>query len=108
MAPMAGAASHAGNSPGFSFILKSSAMVLVLGGVTSLFGMRAPTWQHVDYLVRGEMACLAVQALVFAVSALVHVGPAFGNWLFAAVSLCMFALFAATFVARPRSAGAAP
>jgi hypothetical protein len=78
------------------------AMVLALGGLTSIHGMGAPTWQHVDYIVRGEMAYLGVQTLVFALSALTSVGPAFGNWLFAALSAVLFVLFAATFAARPR------
>jgi hypothetical protein len=78
------------------------AMVLALGGLTSFYGIRAPTWQHVDYIVRGEMAYLAVQTLVFALSALTSVGPAFGNWLFAALSAVLFVLFAATFASRPK------
>ena len=39
---------------------------------------------------------------VIAFSALTGVGPALGNWLFAAVSAVLFVLFAATFSARPR------
>lgn len=78
------------------------AMVLAFGGLTSIHGLGAPTWRHVDYVVRGEMAYLAVQTLVFALSALTKVGPAFANWLFAALSAVLFVLFAATFAARPR------
>jgi hypothetical protein len=78
------------------------ALMLAFGGLTSFYGIRAPTWAHVDYIVRGEMAYLAVQTLVFVLSAFAGVGPALGNWLFAAVSAVLFALFAATFAARPR------
>ena len=78
------------------------AMLLAFGGLTSFYGMRAPTWQHVDYIVRGEMAFLAVQTLVFVLSALSGVGPLLGNWIFAALSAVLFLLFAATFSTRPR------
>jgi hypothetical protein len=78
------------------------AMILAFGGLTSFFGLRSPTWQHVDYIVRGEMAYLSVQTLVFALSALVPVGPALANWIFAALSAVLFVLFAATFAARPK------
>jgi len=54
--------------------------------------------------VRGERAYLAVQTLVFALAAVGGIGPALGNWLFAAVSVVLFVLFAATFAARPRTA----
>jgi hypothetical protein len=49
-----------------------------------------------------EMAYLAVQTLVFVLSAFAGSGPAMGNWLFAAVSAVLFALFAATYAARPK------
>ena len=89
--------------PGVAPILRAfGAMMLGFGGLSSFYGMRAPTWAHVDYLVRGEMAYLALQTLVFVVSAFAGVGPALGNWLFAAVSASLFVLFAATFAARPR------
>jgi hypothetical protein len=78
------------------------AMFLGLGGLTSFNASRAPTWAHVDYIVRGEMAYLAVQTLVFVLSAVAGIGPAMGNWLFAAVSAVLFALFAATYAARPK------
>jgi len=78
------------------------AMFLGLGGLTSFYASRAPTWAHVDYIVRGEMAYLAVQTLVFVLSAFSGIGPALGNWLFAAVSAVLFALFAATYAARPK------
>src|SRR5512137_815220 len=80
------------------------ALMLLLGGLTSFYGMRAPNWAHVDFIVRGERAYLAVQTLVFALSAVAGIGPALGNWLFAAVSAVLFVLFAATFAARPRTA----
>jgi hypothetical protein len=79
-------------------------MILGLAGLTSFYGIRAPTWEHVDFIVRGEMAYLALQTLVFVGSALSGAGPALGNWLFAAVSVVLFALYAATFAARPRVA----
>ena len=89
--------------PGIQPVLRAfGAMMLVLGGLTSFYGIRATTWAHVDFIIRGEMAYLALQTLVFAASAVAGVGPAFGNWLFAAVSVVLFALFAATFAARPR------
>jgi hypothetical protein len=79
------------------------ALMLLLGGLTSFYGIRAPTWAHVDFIVRGERAYLAVQTLVFVLSAFAGVGPALGNWLFAAVSAVLFVLFAVTFAARPRT-----
>jgi len=80
------------------------ALMLLLGGLTSFYGIRAPSWAHVDFIVRGERAYLAVQTLVFALAAVGGIGPALGNWLFAAVSVGLFVLFAATFAARPRTA----
>jgi hypothetical protein len=78
------------------------ALMLLLGGLTSFYGIRAPNWAHVEYIVRGERAYLAVQTLVFVLSAVAGIGPAMGNWLFAAVSAVLFALFAATYAARPK------
>jgi hypothetical protein len=80
------------------------ALMLLLGGLTSFYGIRAPNWAHVDFIVRGERAYLAVQTVVFALAAVAGIGPALGNWLFAAVSAVLFVLFAATFAARPRTA----
>jgi hypothetical protein len=78
--------------------------MLLFGGLTSFYGIRAPNWAHVDFIVRGERAYLAVQTVVFALAAVAGIGPALGNWLFAAVSAVLFVLFAATFAARPRTA----
>jgi hypothetical protein len=80
------------------------AMFLGLGGLTSFYAIRASTWAQVDIIVRGEMAYLAIQGLVFALAALTGVGPALGNWAFFACSGVLFVLFAATFAARPRTA----
>jgi hypothetical protein len=89
--------------PGLVPVLRAfGALMLAFGGLTSFYGIRAPTWAHVDYIVRGEMAYLAVQTLVFVLSAFAGSGPAMGNWLFAAVSAVLFALFAATYAARPK------
>ncbi len=89
--------------PGLQPALRAyGAMMLAFGGLTSFYGIRAPTWAHVDYVVRGEMSFLALQTLVFAISALAGVGPALGNWVFAVCSAVLFALFAATFAARPK------
>lgn len=80
------------------------AMFLGLGGVTSFLGSRAATWAQADLVVRGELAYLALQGLVFLIGALTGVGPAFGNWIFFACSAVLFLLFAASFAARPRAA----
>jgi len=104
VAPLAfGAVFGYPGEPALQPILRAfGAMILGFGGLTSFYGMRAPTWSHVDLVVRGEMAYLALQALVFVISALTGVGPALGNWLFVAVSVVLFLLFAATFAARPK------
>jgi hypothetical protein len=104
VAPLAfGSAFGYPGEPGLTPILRAfGAMMLGLGGLTSFYGMRAPTWAHVDFIVRGEMVYLALQTLVFAFSALTGIGPAMGNWIFALVSAVLFALFAATFAARPK------
>jgi hypothetical protein len=78
------------------------AMFLGLGGVTSFLAIRASSWAQADFIVRGELVYLAIQGLVFAIAALTGVGPALGNWTFFACSAVLFALFAATFAARPR------
>ena len=78
------------------------AMILGFGGLTSLYGVLAKNWERVDYIVRGEALYLALQTLVFAISAIMGKGPALGNWLFAVLSVVLFALFAATFVNRSK------
>jgi hypothetical protein len=82
------------------------AMMLGFGGLTSFYGMRASSWAQVDFVVRGEIAYLALQTLVFAGSAIAGNGPAFGNWAFAGLSAVLCALFAATLRARPTEASA--
>ena len=78
------------------------AMIVGFGGLTSFYGLRSADWQRVDYVVRGEIAFLAIQTLVFLLPALNGIGPAMGNWLFAAASAVMLALFTGAFAARPR------
>lgn len=78
------------------------AMTLGFGGLTSFYGARAADCQRVDYVVRGEIAFLAMQTLVFLLPALNGIGPARRNWAFAAASAVMLALFAGAFAARPR------
>ena len=78
------------------------AMILAFGGITSFYGARSRDWQHVDYIVRGETAFLALLTLVFLFPALTGVGPPLGNWVFAVVSAVMLALFAVAFVTRPK------
>ncbi len=91
------------DAPGLLPILRGfGAMIFAFGGTTSFYGARARDWQHVDYIVRGEIGYLAIQTLVFLLSALAGVGPAFGNWVFAVVSAAMLALFAAAFAVRPK------
>lgn len=79
------------------------AILLAFGGLTSFYGARAQTWQQVDYIVRGEVAYLGLQTLVFLLSALTGVGPALGNWLFALVSAGLLVLFVLTFVSRQKA-----
>ncbi len=78
------------------------AVIFGFGGLTSFYGMRAKRWDMVDYIVRGEILYLSLQTLVMLLSALTGSGPALGNWLMAALSAIMLALFSATFAARPK------
>ena len=77
-------------------------MILGFGGLTSLYGFRAKIWEKVAYIVHGEIAYLAIQTIVRVVSAVAGIGPALGNWAFAAISVVLLALFIATFAARPK------
>ena len=78
------------------------AMILGFGGLTSLYGFMAKSWEKVAYIVHGEIAYLAIQTIVLVVSAIAGIGPALGNWVFAAISVVLLALFIATFVTRPK------
>src|SRR5512137_2467594 len=51
------------------------AMFLGLGGLTSFYAIRASTWAQADIIVRGEMAYLALQGLLFPSSAFAGVVP---------------------------------
>lgn len=72
------------------------AIILLLGGGTSLYGITTNRWERMVYIVRCEMAYLAVQTIVFLVAALSDGGSVMGNWLFAAVSAVLFVLFLIT------------
>ena len=78
------------------------ALLLGFGAVTSLYGLRAKSWERVDYIVRGEITYLALQTIIFAVSAVIRSGPLAGNVIFAVVSVILLALFVATWSARPK------
>jgi len=78
------------------------AMILGFGGLTSLYGLMAKSWGRVAYIVHGEITYLAIQTLVFAVSAIAGNGPAMGNWINAVVSAVLVVLFALTFISRPK------
>jgi hypothetical protein len=91
------------SAPGLEPVLRSfGAIILGFGGLTSVYGLRAHTWEQVDFVIHGEIAYLAVQTVVFALSALAGVGPGLGNWLFAFVSAVLLILFAKSFAARPK------
>jgi len=76
------------------------AMILAFGGLTSAYGFLTRSWERVDYIVRGEILFLAIQTIIFLLSAILRRGPALGNWLFTVVSVVMLALFVITFVTR--------
>ena len=78
------------------------AILLGLGGLTSLYGFLATSWERIAYIVHGEIAYLAIQTIVFLVSAIAGAGPALGNWIFTVISAVLLGLFVATFVTRPR------
>ena len=78
------------------------AMILGFGGVTSLYGILSKKWWRVDYIVRGEIVFLALQALVFIVSTILGSGPLLGNLVLAVVSLVLLALFLVTFITQPK------
>ena len=78
------------------------AMMIGFGGLTSLYGFLAKSWERVDYIVRGEITYLALNTIVFVVSAIIASGPVVGNVIFAVVSAVLLALFVATWLARPK------
>ncbi len=77
-------------------------IILVLGGVTSLYGLRTTMWAKVDYIVRAEISDLAVQTLVFLFSLIFSSGPAAGNIAFGLISLALCLLFVWAWSSRPR------
>ena len=91
------------SAPGLEPVLRSfGAIILGFGGLTSVYGLRAHAWEQVDSVIHGEIAYLAVQTVVFVLSAVTGVGPALGNWLFALVSAVLLVLFAKSLAARPK------
>ncbi|MCS7260561.1 MAG: hypothetical protein NZ765_07245 [Anaerolineae bacterium] len=78
------------------------AILLGLGAGTSLCGIFASRWESVEYVVRGEIAYLALQTIVFVVSAIIGSGPLIGNIVFAVISVILLVLFIISWVSRPR------
>ncbi len=74
------------------------AMILAFGGLTSFYGLFSPTWERVSYIVRGEIAYLAIQTGIFIIAGIAGTGPALANWVFALVSFILLVLFVASFV----------
>ncbi len=79
------------------------AMILGLGGLTSLYGLMTKRWERVDYVVRGEITYLALATAVFLVSALLGRGASQGNWILTAVAAVLLTLFVLTWVSRPQA-----
>ncbi len=79
------------------------AAMIGLGGVTSLYGLLAKSWERVDLIVRGQITyqALVIVALVFSI--VTGSGPAQGNAVLAAKSVVLLALFVLTWTARPRA-----
>lgn len=78
------------------------ALLLGLGAGTSLCGIFAGSWEPVEYVVRGEIAYLALQTIVFIVSAAIGSGPLIANIIFAVISVILLVLFIISWVSRPR------
>lgn len=78
------------------------AILLGLGAGTSLCGIFAGRWEPVEYVVRGEIAYLALQTIVFVVSAIIGSGPLVGNIVFAVISIILLVLFIISWVSRPK------
>lgn len=72
------------------------AIILLLGGGTSLYGITTGSWERMVYIVRSEIAYLAVQAVVFLIAALSGGSSIMGNWVFIVVSIVLFVLFLLT------------
>lgn len=72
------------------------AIILLLGGGTSFYGITANKWERMVYIVRSEIAYMGVQAIVFLIAALSGGGSITGNWVFAGVSIVLFVLFLIT------------
>ncbi len=90
-------------SPGLEAVVRAfGAIVLGLGAGTSLCGIFAGRWEPVEYVVRGEIAYLAIQTIVFVVSAIIGSGPLVGNIVFAVISVILLVLFIISWVSRPR------
>ncbi len=90
-------------SPGVESVLRAfGALLLGLGAGTSLCGIFAGSWQPVEYVVRGEIAYLALQTIVFVVSAAIGSGPLIGNIVFAVISVILLVLFIISWVSRPK------
>lgn len=82
------------------------AMILGMGALTSLYGVLARRWEPIKYIVHGEVTFLALQTIVYVVSAVLGRGPAFGNWFFGILSAVLLVLFVIAFFAGRRTAQA--
>jgi|GEM_PF-2117551 len=90
-------------SPGVEAVIRAfGAILLGLGAGTSLCGIFASRWEPVEYVVRGEIAYLVLQTIVFVVSAIIGSGPVLGNVVFAIISVILLVLFIISWVSRPK------
>lgn len=90
-------------SPGVEAVIRAfGAILLGLGAGTSLCGIFASHWEPVEYVVRGEIAYLVLQTIVFVVSAIIGSGPLTGNIVFAIISVILLVLFIISWVSRPK------
>lgn len=78
------------------------AMLLGFGGLTSMYGMKAKSWERVDYIVRGEITYLALQSLVWVYSLIGGSGPVLGSVLNLILSVALLVLFVAAWNKRPK------
>ena len=77
-------------------------IILALGGVTSMYGYLAASWERVAYIVHAEIAYLGLQTIMFVVSLGIGNGPVLGNGLFSALSAVMAGLFVVAYLRRPK------
>jgi hypothetical protein len=89
-------------SPQVDLLIRAlGSVILGIGAVTSYYGTRAPSWDHVDYIIRGEIVYLAVLSIVYLVALISGIADTPLHVVTFVVTLVLLVLFGLSFMRRP-------